>query len=373
MTVLHKIRAASLGAGAVILAVSTTALSGPVWAQPNTPMAEEIQVQSPGRIVETIRMASRNPSGGLDFFWAVNGGGWSTRRVTTGPVTSDPAIAPGNGSVRIAAAGASNTLDFYWQNNGDSGWHKQTLGGAGTAASAPTMTRGDDNTTLIATRQSDNSLWFRWNRDTSPSWPAIQVDGPGAILSSPAIAHSDSAVGMAAQGPNNSLNFYWQNDGDAGWHKVVVVGSGATSTTPAILRSSNTFLKLGSTTIVVRTPNGGLDLYRNYHGDPNWFKNGGVAADGTAFSEPAIASNDDDSEVHIAVQGPNNSLLFFWTSDSAGPWNQVQVAGPGTTFTAPSIVRGVSSSTISARDAAGRVIVYRNSDGSSGWSRTVVG
>ena len=72
------------------------------------------------------------------------------------------------------------------------------------------------------------------------------------------------------------------------------------------------------------------------------------------------------------MQGPNHSLLIYWAAAN-GQSGSTQVAGPGTTFTAPSVVRGFHSTTISARDANNRVIVYRNANGSPAWTPTVAG
>jgi hypothetical protein len=42
----------------------------------------------------------------------------------------------------------------------------------------------------------------------------------------------------------------------------------------------------------------------------------------------------------IAATGPDNSVWFYWqTIGAPPPWNAEQVAGPGTTFSGPSIAQ----------------------------------
>ena len=49
---------------------------------------------------------------------------------------------------------------------------------------------------------------------------------------------------------------------------------------------------------------------------------------------PALAAtgpsmNVDGNDVNIAVQGPDNSLLFYWAVTGTTTWNPETVAGPG--------------------------------------------
>jgi hypothetical protein len=41
--------------------------------------------------------------------------------------------------------------------------------------------------------------------------------------------------------------------------------------------------------------------------------------------------------VVIAITGPNHSLVFYWTANGTPGWHHEQVAGAGTTYSAPSI------------------------------------
>jgi len=41
----------------------------------------------------------------------------------------------------------------------------------------------------------------------------------------------------------------------------------------------------------------------------------------------------------IAAQGPGKSLMFYWQTIGTVPWHAEQVAGPGTTFSAPSVAQ----------------------------------
>jgi len=55
-------------------------------------------------------------------------------------------------------------------------------------------------------------------------------------------------------------------------------------------------------------------------------------------NSPAMARTGHNSTV-IAVQGPNNSLNFYWNNDGNSKWNPSVIAGPGTTYSAPAMAR----------------------------------
>ena len=56
---------------------------------------------------------------------------------------------------------------------------------------------------------------------------------------------------------------------------------------------------------------------------------------GTIFASPSVAQVGDSTV--IAAVGLDNSLLLFWQPIGGEQWNPEQVAGPGTTFSSPSL------------------------------------
>ena len=69
----------------------------------------------------------------------------------------------------------------------------------------------------------------------------------------------------------------------------------------------------------------------------------------------------------IAAQGADNSLMFYWQTNGTAPWHAEQVAGPGTTFSAPSIAQVGDSSAIAAQGRDGSLMFYWQTIGTAPW------
>jgi hypothetical protein len=63
---------------------------------------------------------------------------------------------------------------------------------------------------------------------------------------------------------------------------------------------------------------------------------GATAAQAAASTRPSIIVNGDTTG--IAVQGPDNSLDFYWTAIGTGTWHPEVVAGKNSTYSAPSMI-----------------------------------
>jgi hypothetical protein len=69
-----------------------------------------------------------------------------------------------------------------------------------------------------------------------------------------------------------------------------------------------------------------------------------AAASTGPYTGPSIVVNGGITD--IAVQGPNDSLKFYWADDGSSTWTAETVAGSGTTYSAPSmILTGTAPST----------------------------
>jgi hypothetical protein len=91
-----------------------------------------------------------------------------------------------------------------------------------------------------------------------------------------------------------------------------------------------------------------------------------VAGPGTTFSVPSVAQVGDSTV--IAAQGPDNSLLFYWQPIGSLQWNPEQVAGPGTTFWTPSVAQVGNSTVIAAQGPGGSLLQYWQPVGSQQWN-----
>jgi hypothetical protein len=109
-------------------------------------------------------------------------------------------------------------------------------------------------------------------------------------------------------------------DRTAGWHEVVL--NGLCIQNPQMARNSyNT-----GAVIAVEGPGNSLWFYWNINGSPTWTGEQ-VAGPGTTYSAPAIT--DSGSGVQIAAAGPNGTLWFYWAPYGSSTWNSVEVGGPG--------------------------------------------
>jgi hypothetical protein len=69
----------------------------------------------------------------------------------------------------------------------------------------------------------------------------------------------------------------------------------------------------------------------------------------------------------IAAPGPDNSLMFYWQTLHAGGWHPEQVAGPNTTFDAPSLAQVGNSAAIVAQDRDLSLAFYWQTIGTAPW------
>src|SRR5215472_244489 len=114
---------------------------------------------------------------------------------------------------------------------------------------------------------------------------------------------------------------------------AVLIGAAAltpahASPGPAIAESNS------APNIAVQGPHNSLKFYWARNGTATWHAET-VAGPGSAFSAPSIAET--SAGVNIAVRGPHNSLKFYWALNGTATWHAETVAGRGTTFSAPSI------------------------------------
>jgi hypothetical protein len=110
---------------------------------------------------------------------------------------------------------------------------------------------------------------------------------------------------------------------------LAVTASLAVLAGPAGAVSLNQFAN--SSVIAAEGPANSLDYH--YQTSPGVWTSQQVAGPSTTYSAPSMAHL--PSQVVIAAEGPGNSLDFYY--QFYGGWRAQQVAGPGTTYSAPSL------------------------------------
>ncbi len=287
------------------------------------------------------------------------------------------AISPTNGSVNVAALGPNHSLRFYWEVGGS--WYGPLgLGGAGTTYSAPSIVAESDGNFDIAVEGPNHTLFFYW--DASGTWYGpYGVGAAGSTYSTPAmVIDADGNLDVAAQGPGNSL-FTWWNTSAAWYGPLGIGGAGSTYSAPSL-----TALDCGSNcqpleAIAVGPFNDlrqwGRSTDKGSWSGPSEFTNDGqafstastyidccpsdygvfegadhslgwaegyadqvhIAPPGSAYSAPSLISGVSAAQ-RVLVEGPSHSLYFWFFPGSNDTWNgPAQVGVPGSTFSAPSL------------------------------------
>jgi hypothetical protein len=122
-------------------------------------------------------------------------------------------------------------LYFFWNQYGTDNWQPETVAGAGTTFSSPSISVSGD-TVIIAAQGPNDSPDFYWQQIGASGWHPEQVAGRGTTFSAPSLTGNGGHVNIVAQGPSHSLDFYWQKNGASGWNPEVVVGGGTTMSAP---------------------------------------------------------------------------------------------------------------------------------------------
>jgi hypothetical protein len=151
---------------------------------------------------------------------------------------------------------------------------------------------------------------------------------------------------------------------------TAAVLTAAGTLTPALAASGPSMMvNAGAVNIAVQGPDDSLLFYWAVNGTPTWYTET-VAGAGTTFSAPSM--DVDGNIVNIAVQGPDDSLLFYWAVNGTPTWHAETVAGAGTTFSAPSMATDGNSVDIAAVGPGNSLDSYYAVNGSSTWTPEVV-
>jgi hypothetical protein len=87
------------------------------------------------------------------------------------------------------------------------------------------------------------------------------------------------------------------------------------------------------------------------------------------FSTPALSLTSGAASTELAVREPDNGLAFFWLPSGSSVWSgPTQVAGPGTTFSAPAMIQDGSSTIITAQGPSNSLDFYYVQNGTQNWA-----
>jgi hypothetical protein len=246
----------------------------------------------------------------------------------------------GTGEAEIVAQGPNNTLLFYHATPG-SPWKSYVLGANYdiTATSAPAITIGGDGQTDVTVDWYTLGIaFFAGPPGSTGSTTGWELDDffEATPVSAPSIAQRedgeiDVAVEEDADTPTGgTILVYWSGwpTGPAEtWRQITQPGE--TTSTPAIaIRSNN------ETDIAVQGPDNSLVYYYMLPGNSSWYSTT-IAGAKTTYSAPAIFVRT-NGEADVVAQGHDNSLVYYHATPGS-PWTANTIAGPGTTYSTPAI------------------------------------
>jgi uncharacterized protein YvpB len=260
-------------------------------------------------------IAVQGPDHTLFLYWDISGRWFGPLEVgRPGTTYSAPSlVVDPKKHVTVAVQGPGNSLSLFWCI--DAQWSgPYGLGASNSTFSAPDLSLiGGAAPTVQAVVQSGSAALQQYQLGTDGSW-----SGPNA-WSGTLAAYSSAASSSAAtgyQGTGNSLNVITN-----GTSTAQLGGTGTTFSAPSLgVIGPATYL-------VVQGPSHSLDSYSNNGG---WSAAVRAAAAGSAYSAPSVAV-EANGHVDVAVQGPANTLFFFWRIGATW-YGPLQVAAPGFAF-----------------------------------------
>jgi hypothetical protein len=251
--------------------------------------------------------------------------------------------------VVIAAEGPNNSLDFYWQQNGATGWNPETVAGARSTYSAPSLAVNGGGVNIVAQGPGD-CLNFWWAFNGSSTWTWESVATFGTTYSAPAIVSNDGSANVVAEGPGNSLDFYWQQNGTTPWHPEVVAADGTTYSAPAITAND------GSVNIVAQGPQLDPQFYWAQNGTANWHPGTLPGSDITSSAITTYTGNRDG--VHVVSESLFGTLSVDSAENGSGTWQYQAAYGDGGAGAAPAATMNNGSLNIAVFASSGDLDFY---------------
>jgi hypothetical protein len=96
----------------------------------------------------------------------------------------------------------------------------------------------------------------------------------------------------------------------------------------------------------------------------------GTLTPALAATGPSMTVN--NGSVNIAVQGPDDSLLFYWAVTGSSTWHEETVAGADSAASPPSMTVNGNGVNISAVNTANQLLFYWATNGVAGWHAETV-
>jgi len=140
--------------------------------------------------------------------------------------------------------------------------------------------------------------------------------------------------------------------------------------TPALAASGPSMtVNNGSVNMAIQGPRESLRFYWAVNGTATWHPET-VAGPFSTYSAPSMTVN--GNSVNIAAEGPDHSLVFYWAVNGQSSWHAETVAGPGSAYSAPSMTVNGNSVNIAVQGPGHSLNFYWAVNGTATWHRETV-
>ncbi len=260
---------------------------------------------------------------------------------TTQAVASPSIFVQASGEADVAVMGPNNSLTYYHAKPGIAWSQAQQVAGPQTTFSSPSIFVRSGGEIDIVAMGANNSLMYYYLLPGG-SWASTQIAGPLTTYSAPSIyvraANPAGEADVVAQGPDYTLMYYYAAP-SANWSSSQIDGPLAAYSQPSIfVRDAVNGSPAGEADVAVQGPGNSLSYYYATPGAV-WSPRVPVASAGTTFSAPTVVvrTGNPANEADIVAQGAGNSLDYYY-SMSGTSFTPVTVQGANSTFAAPGFV-----------------------------------
>jgi hypothetical protein len=180
------------------------------------------------------------------------------------------------------------------------------------------------------------------------------IPDPAPVI---AVVDGNTVIAVDAGG---SLLLFTNPSGTVQWNGEIVVNDNESfiSSAPSVAQDGNGII------IAVQGPDNNLLFYWRPLGSTTWTMET-VAGANTTFSAPSLVVN--GNGVNIVAEGPGNSLDFYWAANGTTTWHQQVISGDGTTYSAPSMAVNDGSANVAVQGAENSLLFYWQADGTATW------
>jgi hypothetical protein len=235
------------------------------------------------------------------------------------------------GTPEAAVIGKDDSLWYYTRVKGK--WRATKLSGSHTAYSGPSVVSGPGSNAAVAVEGKSHSLLL-FVTDKG-HWVRLTVAGKNSAYSAPSLAIGKTSAGIAVLGKSNSL-WYYSLSGSSKFHRKEIFSSGYAYSAPSLVIRSGAQASAadpaGEADIAVEASSHALYYVHSPKTGTSW-QNAVVAGPSTTYSAPSLAVLS-RGDAFIATEGAHHSLAAY---TGGRGWSGRLLLSGGWVYSAPSV------------------------------------